>query len=506
MGVWWGASDGMGTGDAIRAIFGLLVVFALAYVLGHPVVRRYEKKFGLSQLFAFGLPFLILGLVFRSEGVLSDPVLDAIEPLLVLGLGWIGFALGFRFDIRIFDRFPGQLLEAFALTALLPFAVMLGSISVILAIGEGVDASAAFFRDALVLATAGAMTSRAVLSRLTDDHVSVGLTARERLARIIHLEELAGFAGLLVLGAFFRADGVDSGWSLPPFGWIFVTIGGATMLGVLVYASLTTVHGLGETIAVMLGAIALSAGVAGFLKLSPLIVCFVAGLLLANLPGAWKDEVKQALWRLERPLYLIFLVIVGASWRLDQWEGWVIMALFVVARAGSRFLGVRLLAARHPDLLTEHEERHLASSPMGGLAIAIVVGAQELFSGPTTAWIVHAVVFGSIVSELLPQFLKSVRPVVAVPAAILGRIAPDRRAHDTSDADDEHALASEPAPEPSSALASEPAPEPSSAPETTPTPAPSAEPSGPSSGDPTDPAAALRDRPVVGAPDAEDRS
>ena len=68
---------------------------------------------------------------------------------------------------------------------------------------------------------------------------------------------------------------------------------------------------LGETIAVMLGAIALSAGVAGFLKLSPLIVCFVAGLLLANLPGAWKEEVKQALWRLERPLYLIFLVIVA---------------------------------------------------------------------------------------------------------------------------------------------------------------------------------------------------
>jgi Kef-type K+ transport system membrane component KefB len=173
----------------------------------------------------------------------------------------------------------------------------------------------------------------------------------------------------------------------------------------------------------MLGAIALSAGVAGFLKLSPLIVCFVAGLLLANLPGAWKDEVRQALWRLERPLYLIFLVIVGASWRLDQWEGWVVMALFVVARAGSRFIGVRILAVRHPDLLSDEEERHLASSPMGGLAIAIVIGAEELFAGPTTSWIVHAVVFGSIVSELLPRFLKTVRPVVTVPAAMLARMA-----------------------------------------------------------------------------------
>ena len=443
--VGWLAAGELGTGDAIRAILGLLVVFALAYVLGHPVVRRYEKRFGLSQLFAFGLPFLVLGLLFRVEGVLSEPVMTAIEPLLILGLGWIGFALGFRFDIRIFDRFPRELLEAFLLTAILPFGVMLAAISAILAIGEGVDASAAFFRDALVLATAGAMTSRAIISRMQANVADNGLSARDRLARIIHLEELAGFTGLLVLGAFFRADGVDSGWALPPFGWVFVTIGGATVLGVLVYASLTTVHGLGETIAVMLGAIALSAGVAGFLKLSPLIVCFVAGLLLANLPGAWKDEVRQALWRLERPLYLIFLVIVGASWRLDQWEGWVVMALFVVARAGSRFVGVRLLAVRHPDLLTDDEERHLASSPMGGLAIAIVIGAQELFEGPTTAWIVHAVVFGSIVSELLPRFLKTVRPVVTVPAAMLARMA----------GRDEHT-----APEPESVAARFIAPEP----------------------------------------------
>lgn len=419
----------MGTGDAIRAILGLLVVFALAYLLGHPVVRRYEKKFGLSQLLAFGLPFLVLGLVFRAEGVLSDPVLTAIEPLLILGLGWIGFALGFRFDIRIFDRFPRELLEAFLLTALLPFVVILASVTAILAIGEGVDASASFFRDALVLATAGAMTSRAVIAKTRAEADTAGLTARDRLARIIHLEELAGFAGLLVLGAFFRADGVDSGWALPPFGWIFVTLGGATVIGVLIYASLTTVQGLGETIAVMLGAIALSAGVAGFLRLSPLIVCFLAGLLLANLPCRWKEDVKQALWRLERPLYLIFLVIVGASWRLDQWEGWVVMALFVVARAGSRILGVRVLAVRHPDLLTETEERHLASSPMGALAIAIVIGAQELFHGPTTSWIVHAVVFGSIVSELLPRVLKTVRPVVAVPAALFMRMA-DKRVTD----------------------------------------------------------------------------
>jgi hypothetical protein len=396
------ASLGLTTGEAIRAILGLLAVAALAYIAGRPFVRRFERSLGLSPLVAFGVPFLLLGLASHELGILSEPVLRGISPLLVLGLGWTGFALGFRFDLRLFQDFPRELLEAFVLVTLLPFAAIVGAAALLLALTDGVSADAIFFRDALVLATAGAMTTRTVVSvldRARDD-------ARTRLLRMIHLEELAAIAGILVLGAFFRNGGDAQGWTLPSFGWVFVTLGVGTALGVLTFASLTTTKSQGETLAVTLGAICLSAGVAGFLRLSPLVVCFFAGSLLANLPGRWKADVRQALLDLERPIYLLFLVLTGALWSASAWEAWVLMGFFVAARFGARYIGVHALALRQPDLLSPDEERQLASSPMGPLSIAIVNGAQQLFTGTTVAWIVHAVVMGAIVSDLLARLIR----------------------------------------------------------------------------------------------------
>ena len=43
---------------------------------------------------------------------------------------------------------------------------------------------------------------------------------------------------------------------------------------------------------------------------------------------------------------------------------------------------------------------------MGPLSSAIVIGAQQLFTGTTVAWIVHAVVMGAIVSDLLARLIR----------------------------------------------------------------------------------------------------
>jgi len=392
----------MSTADAIKAIIGLLVLFALAYIGGHPRVQRFERRLGVAQLVLAGFPFILLGLIGRSQGVLSDPVLDAIRPLLPLGLGWIGFAIGFRFDVRLFDNFPRVMLEAFVLTTLLPFAAIVGAAALMLGLVEGISADAAFVRDALVLATAGAMTARTVVSLLAKRNANP--TNIEHVQRLIQLEELAAFVGLILLGAFFRPT-ESFGWQLPSVGWVFITVGVGATLGVLIFAALRSLKGANETATVMLGSICLAAGIAGFLRLSPIVVCFLAGALLVNLPGTWKDHVRAALLRLERPVYLLFLVLAGAIWRVDQWEAWVLMAFFVLARLGGRFLGVRIFTRRHPEALGPVEQRHLAASPMGALSVAIVISAQLLYSGKTVPWIVHTIIVGAIATELVVHLL-----------------------------------------------------------------------------------------------------
>ena len=394
------ASPSLSTSDAIKAILGLIILFALAYLGGHPAVRRFEKRLGVAQLVTAGFPFVLLGLLGRSEGILSPAVLQSIGPLLPLGLGWIGFAIGFRFDVRVFDALPRALVEAFLTLTLVPFVAMIGAAAIMLALTEGISADAAFFRDALVLATAGVVTARSLTGLLSARGAEAANI--ERIQRLIQLEELAAFGALILLAAFFRTEtnGHEAGWVLPSVGWIFVTIGVGSALGVLIFALLRTIRGENETTAVMLGSIILAAGAASTLRLSPLVVCFLAGTLLANFHGSWKDQVRTTIARLERPVYLLFLVLAGALWHPEVWEAWVLLLLFVVARLLSRHLAVRLFARRHPAAMTPVDRRHLAASPMGALAIAIVISAEELFAGPTLPWIVHAIIGGSIVSEI----------------------------------------------------------------------------------------------------------
>lgn len=404
------SSSQLSSADAIKAIFGLVLLLALAYIGGHPRVQRLEQRLRISQVITAGFPFVLIGLVSREDGlgILSQPVLDAIRPLLPIGLGWLGFAVGFRFDVRKLERMPPLAGEAFVATSALPYAFIMASIAGLLIAMQDGPPDLLVLRDAFVLATAGAMTAVA-LPRILERH-GAHRTDVERVGRIIQLEELAALMGILVIGAFFRPEQTNLGWVLPSVGWVFVTVGIGTALSGVIYALLGTIKGSVETLIIMLGSICFTAGMASYLRLSPVVVCFIAGAVLQNFPGPWKAQVGTALARVERPVYLLFLVIAGALWRVDEWQGWVLMLVFVAARLLGRMTGVAIFARRHPASLSTFERRHLAVSPMGALSLAIVVTAQDLYSGPTVPWMVNAVIGGAILTEIIVQIFAFERP------------------------------------------------------------------------------------------------
>jgi hypothetical protein len=393
------------TWEAIKAILGLLVLLGLAFLGGHPAVQRLERRVGVAQLVTAGFPFVIFGVIAASPdvAVLSPPVMEAIAPLLPLGLGWLGFAIGIRFAPSRPDPALGPVTEAFVLTTFIPFALMVGSASLLLYLTDHEQRSLLFFlRDAFILATAGAMTSRSLSVLVTQRGGSDSAVARMR--HIVQLEELTAFVALIALAAFFRPGDAVVGWHLPSLGWVFMTLGIGAALGGLTWLGLGAIAGPVETLVVMLGSITFAAGLSSYLRLSPVVVCFIAGAVLMNLPGAWREQVRGAIARLERPVYLVFLTIAGAIWPIDDLYGWVLMGLFVLVRLGGRTLGLRLFAIHHRSALSTIELRHLAAAPMGALSIAIVITAQDLYSSPVLPWLVTAVLGGAIVNELVVHF------------------------------------------------------------------------------------------------------
>jgi Kef-type K+ transport system membrane component KefB len=329
-------------------------------------------------------------------------VLWELRPLLALGLGWIGFAAGFRFDSKLVESlYPGTTAVSL-LTAAVPFCTIVLACAILLGYAEHSPANAIFLRDAMMLGTAGAMTA---YSAPRVSQIRFG-KARfyDRVASIVTLEQLAGFIGILVVAAYFRPQDNTVGWHLPGTAWLFITIGMGTMIGGVIWGMLARTKAGPEFTVLILGSICFTAGMASFLRISPLVVCFIVGLILVNLPGTSKDRIRETLEHMERPIYLLFLVIAGSLWDVTKWQGWALMLLFVPARLLGKWLGIRASRKEVPGGLLLEEQRTLIFSPMGALSIAIVVNAQDLYYGDFISWMVTAVIGGAIMTEIIVHF------------------------------------------------------------------------------------------------------
>ena len=398
--------------EAVRAILGLVALLALAYIGGHPKIQSLERKFGISHLVTTGLPFVILGAVAHLPAVrvLSDTVLYQIRPLLVLGLGWIGLSIGYRFNTKLVDALAPGMAATGVLTAAVPFALVVASCSLWFAIAEHSSGRAladdvfgrfAFFRDAILLGTAGAMTARSAPSILKG--LGAERSAVRRIWSIVEVEQITGVAGLMLVAAYFRPQGALVSWQLPGTAWLFITLGAGAAMGVVIHAVFGKIRSGPEFSLLLLGSVAFTAGMGSFLRLSPVVLCFIVGVVMVNLPGGPKAQIREALIRLERPIYLLFLLIAGSLWHGWEWRGWTLMVLFVVARLFGKWISVRMCERRAVSFLSTSERVSLVFGPIGALSIAIVVNAQDLYSGPALPWMITAVVGGAIVTELIVQ-------------------------------------------------------------------------------------------------------
>jgi Kef-type K+ transport system membrane component KefB len=338
-------------------------------------------------------------------------VLAQLGPVLRLGLGWIGFIVGFRLDARQLSGTDERAVASAALLSSLPFVAVVAAAAVVLLPAAGPLAQQlrdpVFLRDAIVLGTAASMTAATVPQLLPP---RTPPAAAAVLGRIVRLEEIAGILGLALVAAYFRPQGDAVTWRLPGTAWLMLTAGAGTLLGLVVLVLLRRARSGAEFSVLTLGSVAFSSGLAGYLHLSSVVVCFVAGVLLANFPGAQKARFRGVLDLLERPIHLILLVILGALWPTRSVTGWLLIPVFVGARVLGRWAGAKA-AARFGGLdLDADARRVVAVAPVGSLAIAIVVNAQLLYPGGSIADAVVAVVGGALVTEALVHAVRRGRP------------------------------------------------------------------------------------------------
>lgn len=395
--------------DAVtRVTLALALALALAVLGAHPRVREWENRLGAPVLVAVGLPFLALGAIFASPrvGVLNAKVLEDLRPALDFGLGWMGFALGSRLDARRLEALPRALMTLLVAQTVVPMvltALVCGAALTALRVGV----ADGLVRNVLLLCGCAAASAPVVASRFRRRH---GGQAGEIVEEAAALDAIVSLATLGAVSVYLRPDASLTSWTLPPSAWLLLLAGLGAVLGLLAFFTVRGARTETEEVLLILGTVAISAGAAGYLALSGPVVCAIAGAVLANLPMDDRPGFRRLLGMVERPLYLVFLVIVGASWRVDEPEAWALALAF----AGARVLGklaASIVAAQAEPTLPRWRELAAISIPQGPVAIAVIVGAASLHGDGAPAairWATHAVIVGAFMSEAVARGLRRI--------------------------------------------------------------------------------------------------
>lgn len=381
----------MPAGQVARVVLALAVAGVLAAIAAHPRVLRWERRFGLTVLATSGFPFLLLGLMFRELGVLTPQLLSDLRPLFEFGLGWVGLTIGTNLDIRRFDRLPPSAAPVIALATILP--ILLAAIGCGLTLAWlGVIPGTGLIRDMLVLGACAAVSAPAG-------------RAVQLVVDITRIDQLAALAMLGFYAIMFRPDRTVTLWYLPRSGWFLMTLGLGALLGIVLYFLVRNVEKRTEELALLMGGVALASGMAGYLALAVAVVCALAGMVLINSPIRDPERIVGTLRDVERPLYLVFLFIVGAAWYPNEWESWLLGIVFAITRTYGKVLAARAAVRIDPTLPAW---RPFAVSLLPESTVAIVVLfsviAIEGGSSEVVQWAINAVIVGSILTEIVVQW------------------------------------------------------------------------------------------------------
>ncbi|MCP3162096.1 cation:proton antiporter domain-containing protein [Myxococcus qinghaiensis] len=379
----------------MQALLVFLAIAALSLLASSPALDPARFP-ALARLAAGGFLFLLFGVVLGPSvvGVLSVEDLYLLRPAMALGLGTAGVILGLNLEPRLLRLLPRPVYSAALAHAGTAFLFVAVPLFVPLLLTSRPSWHAAV----------GAASLLGAAASLSSGHFAVlayrgGRMDRARGLGVALLTMLDDAVGLVVLAlALLLGAAPTAGEGL---GLVCL----AVLLGILCGALLAFLtHALkdpAELTTVTLGMVALVGGAAAYLRVSALLAGVACGATLALVGGRTTERVARALGRVERPVFLVLVFLVGCGVYTRDWAAWALVPGFV----GLRFLGKVVggtLAQRFARGVLELPPRvGYALIAQGGLALCLVAEYQLLVPGGLSRRVLDVVVVGAVVNELL---------------------------------------------------------------------------------------------------------
>jgi hypothetical protein len=381
----------------------LILVVAGAYLAAYLAFEWLARHFQIIS----GAEYLLLGILLGPQvsGLISPSVVGDFAPFMTLALGWIGVMVGTQFYLPGLFRISSKAYRIAFLEAVFALVLISGAMAGVLAwlfrlpLADVLTPAIALG----AIATASMPSGIALVSRTLGRSAPV-LRQLELTTAIDALVAIVAF-GLLLSIVHVTPEVTPRAPTATE--WAVISIGIGVVGGSLFHLFLGSEKNIDRLFIGLGGAIILASGAAAYLRLSPLLPAMLIGMILVNTSGN-RNEIKEVLTRVERPLYFVLLIFAGAAWDPGGWV-WVIpTALFLAIRIGAKLGGSWFAAWSTNSLPVLGKGWGRALLGHGGLAVAIALNYQTHDGLPLAN-----VVFAATIASVLLTSISSAKLVEA---------------------------------------------------------------------------------------------
>jgi len=388
----------------MATILGIVTIIILSVLGTQKSFTRLPFIGDVNIFFLTGTEFLIVGVLLGPvfTGMITTEVILGMYPFVGLGLGWLGMLYGLQFHYDRLIRIPKEYIAGAFMQSAITFIVIFSGTLLFFRLSGFTSES--LYVLAILLASIGSCSSQ----------TAPGIIAKEtrykrstKLKMIRYFANIGDIPGLIMFGFMFcflhdipPVQGAPFPWAQ----WMLLTVGLGLAFGWIMIFLLRLPTNRDERLLFALGIVLCSGGLTAYLRLSPLFVNFIAGVIIANFCRR-HHLLDNIIATAEKPIYLILLVLAGSMWPVEPLLAFGAAALFFILRITGKALGGLINSC---SIMRKHNVPGTVGFGLinqGGMALAMIINFQVLYSDRLISGIMTAVLVAIIVSELVGQRL-----------------------------------------------------------------------------------------------------
>ncbi len=378
-------------------------------VFGGTIGARIFRRLRIPQI----IGSILIGLLLGESGLrlVSEGVVQTVEPLNYFALGIIGFMIGGELKLEILRKYGKQFTAILVAEGVAAFVLVTGAtilltylftqnlrMSVALGVVLGAISSATDPASTIQVLweykTRGALTTAVIAIVALDDALALTLYALGTSVAGI----LTGHAGGGI-AASLGAAAYELGVSL-----VVGCIGGFILRAILI-----RIQDEDAELTFAVGAVLLAIGLSIALKLDVILASMALGLTLANAAPYRSPKTFEIVKRFAPPIYVLFFVLVGARLRMESMSllAVALVVAYVLGRSigkiGGAYLGGKWSGAGE----CVRDYLGICLFAQGGVAIGLSILASHRFTPEISSIVILVVASTTFIVQLVgPLFVK----------------------------------------------------------------------------------------------------